>query len=86
MTENSDARRADAATATAPEADMAKAFQELARGEQTASALESRLTEVERRIDQLLASVQESTHQVEHHHPDHLPKENGNSSKDAERQ
>lgn len=56
------------------------------RGEQTASALESRLTDVERRIDQLLASVQESTHQVEHHHPDHLPKENDNSSKDAERQ
>ncbi len=55
------------------------------RGEQTASALESRLTEVERRIDQLLASVQEST-QVERRHPDHLPKVNGNSSKDAERQ
>lgn len=37
--------------------DMAQAFQELAKGEKTASALESRLTDIESRIDQLLASI-----------------------------
>ncbi|KAJ4518099.1 hypothetical protein HRR83_003445 [Exophiala dermatitidis] len=41
--------------------EMAKAFQELARGEQTASALESKLDSIERRIEQLLASVESSS-------------------------
>jgi len=40
-------------------AEFAKAFQELAKGERTASALESRLTNIESRIDQLLASIEE---------------------------
>ncbi|GAB1735477.1 hypothetical protein NU219Hw_g3105t1 [Hortaea werneckii] len=40
------------------EADLAKAFQELARGEQTASALEDQLTSMEARIEELLARAE----------------------------
>ncbi|KAL8999276.1 MAG: hypothetical protein Q9169_001821 [Polycauliona sp. 2 TL-2023] len=46
---------------TTPEpgdADIAKAFQELARGEQAASAMENQLTALEQRIDALLASAE----------------------------
>ncbi|RVX67429.1 hypothetical protein B0A52_08782 [Exophiala mesophila] len=38
--------------------EMAKAFQELARGETTAAALETKLDGIESRIDELLASVE----------------------------
>jgi exonuclease VII small subunit len=51
------------------------------RGERTAAALETRLAEVERKIDQLLRSVEESPNREERHQSDRLPKENG-SSKD----
>jgi hypothetical protein len=47
------------------------------RGEQTAFALETRLAEVESRIDQLLASIQENPDHGESHRPDQTPKENG---------
>ncbi|EXJ96070.1 hypothetical protein A1O1_01196 [Capronia coronata CBS 617.96] len=40
--------------------EMTMAFQELARGERTASALESKLDSIERRIEELLASIEES--------------------------
>ncbi|KAL9605110.1 MAG: hypothetical protein Q9219_000044 [cf. Caloplaca sp. 3 TL-2023] len=42
------------------EADFAKALQELARGEQTASAMETQLTALEKKIDDLLATAQSS--------------------------
>lgn len=54
------------------------------RGEQTAAALETRLAEVERKIDQLLRSVEESPDRDERHQSDRLPRENG-SSKDGQR-
>ena len=38
-------------------ATLAQAFQELARGESTASAMESKLTALERRIEELLDAV-----------------------------
>ncbi|CAF9916506.1 MAG: hypothetical protein GOMPHAMPRED_001029 [Gomphillus americanus] len=38
-------------------ASLAQAFQELARGESTASAMERKLTVLERRIEELLDSV-----------------------------
>jgi len=41
----------------AAEADLAQAFKDLAKGETTASALENHLTSVERKIDDLLASI-----------------------------
>lgn len=41
--------------------ELAKAFEELAKGEKTASALENRLDDIESRIDQLLKSVEQST-------------------------
>ncbi|KAI1612302.1 hypothetical protein EDD37DRAFT_444756 [Exophiala viscosa] len=41
--------------------EMAKAFQELAHGERTASALESKLDDIESRIEQLLATMENST-------------------------
>ncbi|KAL8674671.1 MAG: hypothetical protein Q9168_000903 [Polycauliona sp. 1 TL-2023] len=40
------------------DADIAKAFQELARGEQAASAMENQLTALEQKIDALLASAE----------------------------
>jgi len=45
-------------------ADLAKAFQELAKGEKTASAMENQLTALERKIDDLLASVDEQGQQI----------------------
>lgn len=39
------------------EADFAQAFKDLAKGERTAAAMESQLTALERKIDDLLASV-----------------------------
>ncbi|KAG7007205.1 hypothetical protein G7Y79_00011g031030 [Physcia stellaris] len=39
------------------DADFAQAFQELAKGERTAAAMETQLTALERKIDDLLASV-----------------------------
>ncbi|KAI7170340.1 hypothetical protein KC343_g6075 [Hortaea werneckii] len=47
-----------ASTNGTDEADLAKAFQELARGEQTASALEDQLTSMEARIEELLARAE----------------------------
>ncbi|KAL8744785.1 MAG: hypothetical protein Q9190_003015 [Brigantiaea leucoxantha] len=42
-----------------PEAlDLAQAFQELARGEQTASVMEKQLTTLEQKIDDLLATAE----------------------------
>jgi exonuclease VII small subunit len=54
------------------------------RGERTAEALETRLAEVERKIDQLLESVEVGPGQDERHQSDQLPKENG-SSRDEQR-
>ncbi|GAB7345393.1 hypothetical protein MBLNU457_3735t1 [Dothideomycetes sp. NU457] len=42
------------------EADLAKAFQELAKGEQTATALENHLTALEARIEALLAQANDN--------------------------
>ncbi|KAJ9655513.1 hypothetical protein H2198_005603 [Neophaeococcomyces mojaviensis] len=46
-------------------AEMAKAFQELAKGEQTASALERQLDGIESRIDRLLAQAEEAANGTE---------------------
>ncbi|KAL8808372.1 MAG: hypothetical protein Q9182_000192 [Xanthomendoza sp. 2 TL-2023] len=40
------------------EADWAKAFQEIARGEQAAAAMENQLTALEQKIDALLAGAE----------------------------
>ncbi|KAL8812053.1 MAG: hypothetical protein Q9223_001280 [Gallowayella weberi] len=40
------------------EADWAKAFEEIARGEQAASAMENQLTALEQKIDALLAGAE----------------------------
>jgi len=39
--------------------EMAKAFQELAQGEQTASAIEAKLDGIHKNLDQLLASFED---------------------------
>ncbi|KAI5271770.1 hypothetical protein E4T47_04896 [Aureobasidium subglaciale] len=44
------------------DADFAKAFQELNRGEQTASALENHLAVLEAKIDELLAATGQQDH------------------------
>jgi len=41
------------------EPDFAKAFQELARGEQTATALENSLDKIEKMMDEFLAKAEE---------------------------
>ncbi|MCJ1412901.1 hypothetical protein MMC19_007001 [Ptychographa xylographoides] len=45
-------------TAQAGNPDFAQAFKDLTRGEQTASAMENKLSSLEQRIDDLLASVE----------------------------
>ncbi|KAL8773138.1 MAG: hypothetical protein Q9209_001814 [Squamulea sp. 1 TL-2023] len=47
-------------TTESGDADIAKAFQELAKGERAASAMENQLTVLERKIDALLASADSS--------------------------
>ncbi|TVY78195.1 hypothetical protein LSUE1_G004318 [Lachnellula suecica] len=44
----------------ADDADLAKVWAELSKGEKTAQALESNLTSLEKKIDDLLASFEES--------------------------
>jgi len=51
----------------------------LARGEKTASALENRLTDIESRIEQLLASIEEKDGDGQG-----LPKTTGDSAHDQE--
>lgn len=53
--------------------DFAKAFKDLAHGENTALALENHLSKLEQKIDELLASVEAQAHD------DSQPSENGNS-------
>jgi len=50
--------------------EMAKAFQELAHGERTASALETKLDGIESRIEQLLASMENNTRQPDSSKPE----------------
>ncbi|KAL3423850.1 hypothetical protein PVAG01_05597 [Phlyctema vagabunda] len=47
--------------ATTSDADLAQAFKDLARGEKTAQALEANLTNLEKKIDDLLASFEDKT-------------------------
>ncbi|KAI9814730.1 MAG: hypothetical protein M1827_002996 [Pycnora praestabilis] len=47
-------------SADSNDTDFAQAFKDLAKGEQTAAALENHLTSLERKIDDLLASVEET--------------------------
>ena len=44
---------------------IVKAFQELAKGEQTAAALENHLTNLEARIEQLLAQANQDQQAIE---------------------
>ncbi|CZT17983.1 uncharacterized protein RCC_03822 [Ramularia collo-cygni] len=47
-------------------ANLAKAFQELAKGEQTAAALEKQLTAMEAKIEMLLAQTEEQQRLTQH--------------------
>ncbi|KAI2636011.1 hypothetical protein GGS21DRAFT_60406 [Xylaria nigripes] len=53
---NSDAQQLPGASMT--QAEMAKAFSDLARGEQQATTLEANLTKLESRLEELLASIE----------------------------
>ncbi|GAB7359496.1 hypothetical protein MBLNU230_g6141t1 [Neophaeotheca triangularis] len=46
------------------EADLAKAFQELAKGERTATALENQLSSMEAKIEMLLAQAEKDQQDV----------------------
>ncbi|RYP76197.1 hypothetical protein DL771_002021 [Monosporascus sp. 5C6A] len=46
------------AAVRSPQSEMAQAFKDLARGEQHATALEANLTNLENRLDALLASIE----------------------------
>lgn len=46
-------------------ADLAQAFQDLSRGEQTATALENKLNDIESRLDELLSRVAEDERVIE---------------------
>ncbi|KAK0333549.1 hypothetical protein LTR91_024708 [Friedmanniomyces endolithicus] len=47
------------------EADLAKAFQELAKGERAAAALENQLTSMEAKIEALLAQAEKEQEELE---------------------
>ncbi|PIA90538.1 hypothetical protein CB0940_10999 [Cercospora beticola] len=49
----------------ADEADLAKAFQELAKGERTATALENQLSAMEAKIEALLEQAEQNQRAVE---------------------
>ena len=53
------------ASSTLPEADLAQAFKDVARGERTASALEQHLDTLEKRIEELLVHAQENQRNIE---------------------
>ncbi|KAK0516511.1 hypothetical protein JMJ35_001114 [Cladonia borealis] len=53
------------------DADFAQAFKDLAKGERTAAAMESQLTALERKIDDLLASVDPHAKSTEQTQPTH---------------
>ncbi|APA06796.1 predicted protein [Sclerotinia sclerotiorum 1980 UF-70] len=69
MSPSSDTKKEDAESGdiSLSDADVAQAFKELQRGEKTAQMLESNLTDLEKKIDDLLASfeAQESAAQAE---------------------
>ncbi|KAJ8070113.1 hypothetical protein OCU04_000507 [Sclerotinia nivalis] len=69
MSSLSDTKKDNAENGDIPlsDADVAQAFKELQRGEKTAQKLESNLTDLEKKIDDLLASfeAQESAAQAE---------------------
>ncbi|RYP59890.1 hypothetical protein DL769_008355 [Monosporascus sp. CRB-8-3] len=48
----------DPTAVISPQSEMAQAFKDLARGEQHATALEANLTNLENRLDALLASIE----------------------------
>ncbi|KAG8623737.1 hypothetical protein KVT40_008713 [Elsinoe batatas] len=50
----------DRANAISADGEMAKAFQALAQGEQTATQLENHLTKLEARIDELMKQANEN--------------------------
>ncbi|KAF2134254.1 hypothetical protein P153DRAFT_280213 [Dothidotthia symphoricarpi CBS 119687] len=43
-----------------PEADLAEAFKELSRGEQTAASMEQHLDSIEKKIEELLAQAEQA--------------------------
>lgn len=49
----------------ANEADLAAAFQELAKGERTATALENQLSNMEAKIEALLAQAEKNQQEIE---------------------
>ncbi|KAK4542041.1 hypothetical protein LTR36_007072 [Oleoguttula mirabilis] len=57
--------RPAASAGGAEEGDLAKAFQELARGEQTAAALEAQLNSMEAKIEALLAQADKDQQEAE---------------------
>ncbi|KAI1774050.1 hypothetical protein F4818DRAFT_90357 [Hypoxylon cercidicola] len=50
----------DAVSAASPQAALAQAYKDIARGEQHAAALEASLTSLESKLDVLLASIENS--------------------------
>ncbi|CAN9265562.1 unnamed protein product [Alternaria alternata] len=53
-----------AGAASHSEADLAQAFKELQRGEQTAAALESHLDSIEKKIEALLAQAEKAKQEL----------------------
>ncbi|RYO74799.1 hypothetical protein DL764_010682 [Monosporascus ibericus] len=58
----------DPAAVRPPQSEMAQAFNDLARGEQHATALEANLTNLENRLDALLASIEGRPAQLDQGH------------------
>ncbi|TKA25841.1 hypothetical protein B0A50_05596 [Salinomyces thailandicus] len=66
------------------EADLAKAFQELARGERTATALENQLSSMEAKIEELLARAERDQQEAESHRARGTGSEGGQDAAPAE--
>ncbi|CAE7177490.1 hypothetical protein CFE70_005693 [Pyrenophora teres f. teres 0-1] len=68
--------------ASPPGNDLAQAFQELQRGEQTAAALENHLDSIEKKIEALLAQAQKAEEELQKM-PAETDKSSGSDAKDS---
>ncbi|RKU41631.1 hypothetical protein DL546_000620 [Coniochaeta pulveracea] len=67
-----------------PQSELAQALQELAKGEQTATALENNLSSLESKIDALLASFEEQERSQTRHAAGNPPSDADGNGAEAE--
>ncbi|KAK5739416.1 hypothetical protein LTR17_005321 [Elasticomyces elasticus] len=76
--------KSDPSASRADEGDLVKAFQELAKGERTAAALENQLSSMEAKIEALLAEAEKEQQEVERMRAGRLDGSAGGSDQESE--